>query len=104
VLVDGSHSPARTTLHDEARALMVHVTACQMAHLGGCLGPLDVAHVDGNEANNTPGNLAKWCRAHHMLWDRRRITRQALRMPAYWTRGDGKRVYLHPAPGQLTLI
>lgn len=109
--MDGSHptqhaqdAPARTTLHDHARALMAEVTTCQLAHLGHCLGDLQVAHIDGNEANNDPANLAKWCRSHHRLWDRHRITRQLLRMPAYWTDASGKRRYLHPARDQLRLV
>jgi hypothetical protein len=94
---------SRTQRHARARALLADVRECELRQLGSCLGPLDVAHLDGDDANNTRGNLAKLCRSHHSLWDRRRLIAGALRQPAYFRSADGKRRYLHPGPGQLRL-
>jgi hypothetical protein len=91
---------SKTSLHRDARDAKADVTACELAPLGHCLGELQVAHLDGDETNSADENLAKLCRSHHALWDRRRITRHALRQPAYWTDASGKRRYLHPSPAQ----
>jgi hypothetical protein len=96
-------SPSRTALHAQARALLAGVRGCQWAWLGHCKGPLDVAHVDGDEANNQPGNLRKLCRSHHALLDRGRIDPAWPAQPGYWTDAGAKRRYLHPAPGQASL-
>jgi hypothetical protein len=98
--MDDGGGPSRTTLHELARALLAHVGACQWAWLGHCKGPLDVAHLDGDEGNNQPGNLRKLCRSHHALLDRGRIDPATPTQPGYWTDGSAKRRYLHPAPGQ----
>lgn len=73
--------------HAEAQRLMEHVTECQLQHIGGCKGPLDTAHVDGDEFNNVRENLRKLCRSHHRLLDLKVITLDTERMPAF-------RVYL----------
>ncbi len=83
---------ARTS-HERAVKLKAGVRVCQYAHLGGCLGVLDVAHVDGNEFNNARTNLLKLCRAHHRLVDNGKIDPRAPVMPAFYVDGSGKRRY-----------
>jgi hypothetical protein len=89
--------------HALARQLKAQVTWCEWRLLGHCLGPLDVAHLDGDDTNNTPGNLRKLCRSHHALHDRGRINPQRPAQPGYWTDNGGKRRYLHPSPSQSPL-
>ena len=92
---------SRTARHAQARRKKARVTTCELAELGNCQGPLDVAHIDGDDANNADANLLKLCRSHHSLVDRGRIDPRAPRQPGYWRTGaDGKRRYLHPSPSQ----
>lgn len=83
----------RRTMHSRAIKLKQAVGACEWAHLGHCLGHLQVAHVDGDEWNNDPGNLLKLCQSHHRLLDNGRIDPACPVMPAYVVRG-GKRRYV----------
>jgi HNH endonuclease len=90
--------PSKTACHRRARALKAAVDRCEWAALGHCLGPLDVAHLDGDPANNDPANLRRLCRSHHALTDRGRIDPAAPAQPGYRTsRGGGKRRYLPAA-------
>jgi len=73
--------------------LKAHVTSCEYASLGGCKGVLDVAHLDGDEFNNSKANLRKLCRSHHRLVDNGKIDPANPTMPRFHIDGSGKRRY-----------
>jgi hypothetical protein len=81
------------TSHSRALRLKRDLTSCEWEHIGGCLGHLHVAHVNGDEWDNMPGNLLKLCQSHHFLLDRGRIDPAAPVMPAFYTDRSGKRRY-----------
>lgn len=83
---------ARTS-HERAVKLKARVRSCEYSHLGGCLGVLDVAHLDGDEFNNSKANLLKLCRSHHRLVDNKKIDPRAPVMPEFYVDGSGKRRY-----------
>lgn len=83
------------TSHSRALKIKQLVAACEWAHIGGCLGHLQVAHVNGDERDNSSGNLLKLCQAHHRLLDNGRIDPAAPVMPAFITGSDGKRRYAY---------
>lgn len=83
---------ARTS-HERAVKLKTRVAVCEYADLGGCKGVLDVAHLDGDEFNNTRANLKKLCRAHHRLVDNGKIDPVDPKMPGFYVDGSGKRRY-----------
>ena len=96
---------SKTTRHEHARALLAHLTACQWRFLGHCQGPLEVAHVDGDDAHNWPTNLRKLCQSHHALLDRGRIQPAAPTQPGFYRTGAaGKRRYPRQVAGQLVLM
>lgn len=83
-----------------ARELMQDVTECQLKHLRKCRGPLDTAHLDGDELNNVRENLRKLCRSHHRLLDLQVISLDSTTMPKFRIRRDkgrhyGERVYYY---------
>lgn len=96
-----TYTPTRSrTGRKIGQELMEHVKECQLKRLGACKGPLDVAHLDGDENNNDRANLKKLCRSHHRLLDLNVITLDSTAMPPYRIRRDkgrhyGERVYLH---------
>ena len=67
--------------HERANKIKKEIRACEWLLIGGCHGPLDVAHVDQDEFNNDPPNLRKLCRRHHQLLDRGYLNPVAPRMP-----------------------
>lgn len=82
------------TTHYRARTTTPH-ESCQWDHIGGCYGPIHVAHVDGEHTNNEPANLLSLCASHHRLLDNNRIDPYDPKMPAFYYDGSGKRRYLH---------
>jgi hypothetical protein len=62
-------------------------------HIGGCGGPIDVAHKDHDPWNNDPANLMAMCRSHHHLYDRGRIDLDNPKMPDFYVDAGGKRRY-----------
>lgn len=79
-----------------AATLKRGVRVCEWAHIGGCKGLLEVAHLDGNAFNNDPGNLKKLCRSHHSLLDRGtvgKIDAATPVMPMFYVDSGGKRRY-----------
>lgn len=57
------------TGRSRARKLTEHITECQLAHIGGCDGVIDRAHVDQDPLNNDLDNIMVLCRSHHRLYD-----------------------------------
>lgn len=71
---------------------------CELKFIGGCKGPIHVAHKDGDPWNNDdPGNLLAFCASHHRLYDNGLIDLTAPVMPSFVVRG-GKRRYSHNYP------
>lgn len=66
---------------------------CALVNIGGCLGRLEVNHIDKNPMNNDLGNLVVLCQTHHKLVDNGRIDLNAPVMPDYWIDGGGARRY-----------
>lgn len=100
---DGSLS--KTQRHEHARRLLADVHYCQWRFLGHCRGPLEVAHVNGDDRDNRRENLRKLCQSHHALLDRGRIVALFPVQPGFHATGaDRKRRYLHQSPGQLPLL
>lgn len=81
------------TSHERAVKKKRSTTACEFSEIGGCLGILQVAHVDGDPFNNDPSNLKKLCQSHHTLLDNGRIDPEDPTMPEFYTDGSGKRRY-----------
>lgn len=80
--------------HNRSAALKADVGECEWRAIGGCLGPLHVAHVNGVDRDNRPSNLKKLCQSHHHLLDKGRIDPQRPVMPAFRVDGSGKRRYV----------
>jgi hypothetical protein len=66
---------------------------CALQHIGGCLGRIDCAHIDGNPFNNHPDNLMNLCHSHHRLFDLGRIDPANPTMPPFRVDPSGKRRY-----------
>lgn len=75
----------------EAQVLMADVVECQLKQIGSCKGPLDTAHLDGDETHNVRANLRKLCRSHHRLFDLKLIDLDNPVMPAFRVRLSGPR-------------
>ena len=71
------------------------VEVCQWESIGGCSGPIQVAHVDGNFTNNNLSNLLALCTSHHKLMDHGRINPKNPVMPRFYTDAVGHRRYQH---------
>jgi hypothetical protein len=57
----------RSADYRRARAAQIERTPyCQLDHLAGCSGGLQVHHVNGNAKDNRPANLSTLCQRHHM--------------------------------------
>lgn len=84
----------KRTFHSRAQRMKMTVATCEFAHLGWCKGPLQVAHVDQNFRNNSPGNLLKLCVSHHRLMDNGSINSKTKEMPDFFISG-GNRRYAH---------
>lgn len=80
------------TCRYRARTTTPH-DACAWLSIGGCDGPIEVAHVDGRYTNNAPENLLALCASHHRLLDHGWIDPKAPVMPLFYV-SDGKRRYL----------
>lgn len=72
---------------------------CEWEHIGHCKGPLQVAHVNGDEFDNDLANLKKLCAGHHHLLDNGRIDPLNPAMPAFVVFPNGRRIYEHSAQG-----
>lgn len=81
------------TGHERARKLKSR-DACELAHIGGCLGKIQVHHKDKDPGNNAEDNLMSLCIAHHSLVDAGRINLEAPVMPPFYVDRSGKRRYL----------
>lgn len=81
------------TNRERAVNLTKHITACQLAHIGGCGGMLDRAHIDQDPTNNAPENIMVLCRSHHRLHDHGWIDLANPVMPRFYTDASGKRRY-----------
>ena len=86
---DGKHW---RTARDRARSLTDH-SRCMWISIGGCKGPIDVAHVNGDYTNNEPDNRLALCRSHHRLLDNGRINPDNPIMPAFYVDSSGNRRY-----------
>lgn len=81
------------TSHERAVKLKRDQVSCEWEHITGCGGPLHVAHINGNEMDNSVDNLLKLCNSHHFLLDRGRIDPSDPIMPKFRVGSDGKRRY-----------
>lgn len=82
--------------HELAVEVKRDIQSCEWEHIGGCKGPLHVAHLDGNQFNNHNTNLKKLCHSHHFLLDRGRINPLNPKMPSFRvSAGGGKRRYAY---------
>ena len=70
-------------------------TRCEVEHIGGCKGRIEVHHIDKNPLNNSRKNLAVLCRAHHILAENGRIDLGNPVMPAFYVDTAGNRRYAH---------
>ena len=84
----------KRTSHERAVKLKKSINVCEWAHIGGCKGIIDVAHIDGDHFNNADENIVSLCRCHHRLMDHGRIDPKEPVMPEFVIRG-GKRRYLY---------
>ncbi len=85
--------PSARTHHRRAAQLKSFVDVCEWQHIGDCRGPLQVAHVNQNELDNSVENLLKLCNRHHSLLDHGRIDPQHPVMPPYHVFPSGRRIY-----------
>lgn len=83
----------KRTSRGRAVKAKIKVKRCEWSKIGGCLGRLDVAHIDGDSFNNSPENILKLCRCHHRLMDNKKIDPTSPKMPPFIVSG-GKRRYL----------
>ena len=67
---------------------------CELEHITGCGGRIEVHHVDGDYNNNDIANLMRLCDCHHGLVENGRIDLADPVMPRYRVSG-GKRRYEH---------
>jgi hypothetical protein len=106
MMQDGSLAHlSKTQRHEHARRLLGEVHYCQWRFLGSCRGPLEVAHVNGDDSDGRRENLRKLCQSHHALLDRGRMLALFPVQPAYHSTGrDRKRRYVNESPGQLPLL
>jgi hypothetical protein len=72
---------------------VVDTTSCEWAHIGGCKGKIDAAHLDGDFTNGDRSNIKSLCRSHHSLLDNGRIDPTKPVMPDFYVDGGGKRRY-----------
>lgn len=68
--------------------------ACELEHIGGCLGRKEVHHLDTDVHNNDLSNLMRLCMAHHRLVERGVVDLANPAMPRFHVSG-GKRRYEH---------
>lgn len=66
---------------------------CWWEAIGGCKGPIQVAHVDQDYTNNDEANRLALCVSHHRLLDNGRIDPENPVMPTFYIDGSGKRRY-----------
>jgi hypothetical protein len=81
------------TGYDRARKVVPVVTSCALAHIGGCGGRIERAHVDHNPLNNERQNITTLCKSHHNLYDFGRITLDNPVMPPFRIDARGDRRY-----------
>jgi hypothetical protein len=82
-----------TTAREMARRRKGNRSRCELAHIGGCGGRIEVAHLDHDPWNNNdPANLKALCASHHKLYDNGRIDLSNPQMPAFYV-SSGKRRY-----------
>jgi hypothetical protein len=67
---------------------------CELQHITGCGGRLEVHHLDNDYNNNDPSNLMRLCICHHGLVSNGRIDLTDPVMPRFHVSG-GKRRYEH---------
>lgn len=80
------------TGYDRAKRVVPTLDGCEWAQIGGCGGPLQRAHLDGNPLNNVRENIKVLCNSHHFLYDKGRIDPANPVMPEFFISG-GKRRY-----------
>ena len=77
------------------RARLLHdCSKCELAHIGGCSGRVEIHHKDDCPMNNEEGNVIALCTSHHRLIHNGRIDLQQPVMPPFVIRG-GKRRYMY---------
>lgn len=81
------------TGHWRAKLLRPRVR-CELEQIGGCLGRLEVAHLNEEPKDNRLENLMVLCKAHHTLVDNGKIDVNAPAMPVYYIDRSGKRRYI----------
>ena len=97
---DGEHW---RTARARARSITPH-RVCSWLYIGGCKGPIQVAHVDGNFTNQDESNRLALCATHHKLLDNGRIDPAHPVMPHFYVDGSGKRRYgKRPVQGHTSL-
>jgi hypothetical protein len=80
--------------HNRARKLKPR-DRCELKHIGGCRGRIEIHHKDKNTENNADENLMALCITHHTLVELGRIDLAAPVMPPFYVDRSGKRRYLH---------
>lgn len=83
------------THHVRARKIKSGVGSCEWKEIGGCLGRLEVAHVDGDYTHTKQHNLLKLCTSHHKLLDGGKMDPSSPKMPRFFVRRKGSRCYEH---------
>lgn len=71
--------------------------SCELAHITGCKGRIEVHHLDRDYNNNDPANLMRLCMSHHGLVEHGWIDLSNPVMPRFKISG-GKRRYAHTYP------
>lgn len=82
---------SKFTGYARSKKLIPVTEACTLAHIGGCGGPLQRAHLDGNPLNNVSTNVRVFCNSHHFLYDRGRIDLSNPVMPEFFISGGSRR-------------
>lgn len=93
-------SQSTRTARGQSRKL-IDTSRCQMEHIGGCRGRIEVHHIDGNPLNRDLSNLMSVCRAHHGLLGSGTIAVDSTEMPEWYEGSDGKRRYVHTYPNAI---
>jgi hypothetical protein len=88
---------SRNVITCRARAQkLITEKICHLRGIGGCVGRIEVHHIDGIPINNDLANLIPLCVAHHRLVENGHINLNDPIMPEYRLIG-GNRKYGHRA-------
>ena len=92
-IVNQNPTDPRTTRYRAQQ--MFRGTPCELEHISGCRGRVQVHHIDKDPFNNAPENLVPLCVGHHRLVENERIDLDNPIMPDFYTSPSGTRRYAH---------